>query len=53
MTHRGPFQPRPFCDSVILCCLINRGQNLAPSAQPKQNWSSAAHRGAIPNNGEN
>ena len=19
MTHRGPFQPRPFCDSVILC----------------------------------
>ena len=19
MTHRGPCQPRPFCDSVILC----------------------------------
>jgi len=19
MTHRGPFQPRTFCDSVILC----------------------------------
>jgi len=31
MTHRGPFQPRPFCDSVILLlCLvaaIHGGQN--------------------------
>jgi len=21
MTHRGPFQPRTFCDSVIICLL--------------------------------
>jgi len=28
VTHRGPFQPLPFCDSVILC----------PSARPLATW---------------
>ena len=28
MTHRGPFQPLPFCDSVILCILIYKNENL-------------------------
>ena len=25
MTHRGPFQPLLFCDSVILCCRERAG----------------------------
>jgi len=28
MTHRGPFQPRPFCDSVILCTGENQQKKL-------------------------
>ena len=26
MTHRGPFQPLPFCDSVILYDLTSKGR---------------------------
>ena len=32
MTHRGPFQPRPFCDSVILFGIGCKGEEqLQPS----------------------
>jgi len=32
MTHRGPFQPRPFCDSVILCSHIFACLWISPSS---------------------
>ena len=32
MTHRGPFQPLLFCDSVILCCASGQGWGGTASA---------------------
>jgi len=38
MTHSGPFQPRPFCDSVIPLCPAARGRGepscLLPLGRP-------------------
>ena len=37
MTHGGPFQPLPFCDSVIYLSsiLLSPEQPVSPGADPK------------------
>jgi len=38
MTHRGPFQPRPFCDSVILV-----SKTAAAGDSPEGRWENMVH----------
>ena len=50
MTHRGPFQPRPFCDSVIYRLLKDEGARRAASHQflclaPKEAGGAALSTG--------
>ena len=48
MTHRGPFQPLLFCDSVILILSPagtgTAGTPTAPCARAQPRWSSGAGR---------
>jgi len=42
MTHRGPFQPLPFCDSVIKCHTKDLDQIPCQSLQRKPKRSSVS-----------
>ena len=51
MTHRGPFQPRTFCDSVMSRRASQRLSSVSPSAHipaPETCWLSLSHPALSP-----
>ena len=50
MTHRGPFQPLPFCDSVKIISVSYTQINLKPSEDKKTDMALNQKNIPVPKN---